>query len=95
MALEKDLEIKKYGLNLKKAYIKIRGISGNKNQWILNVETYVNKEIATECEITNRGYLEVVSIRVPGNLIDLEKNLYKQFYNYLKTLDQFKDCIDN
>ena len=93
MALQKDFDSGKFGLKIKDAYIKIRHVQGNKDNWVASIEIYANKKMADECAITNVGFLEVYNLRIPN--IDLEKNIYKQIYNYLKTLDQFKDCIDN
>jgi len=86
MALQKDLKIKKFDVDAKNAYIKIRHVQGNKNNWVASIEVYANKKIADECAITNEGFLEVFNFRIPN--IDLEN------IGYIKTLDQFKDSID-
>jgi len=92
MALQKKKFNTKYGLEINDAYVKIRHIQGNKTNWVISVEVYANKQVADACMESNIGFLEVYNIRVPD--IDLEKNIYKQTYDYLKTLDKFNDCID-
>jgi hypothetical protein len=66
-------------------YIKIDNLNGNKENLYLEVRIYDKKGGNL---IFTKNYNFVPSI------VDNSKNFIKQGYEYLKTLDEFKDAID-
>lgn len=91
MALNKKNITTKLGIVLEDSYIKIRHISGNKNELVASIELYANKDMANQCYSTN-NFIQVWNIRIPD--IDLEQNIYRQVYDYIKTLPDFIGALD-
>lgn len=86
MALSKKIELENNFGEISifpDCYIKIDGINGDKTNINLNVSFYNNKE--------DKRYLKSIIISfVPT----LDKNFIEQGYEYLKTLEDFKDTED-
>ena len=78
--------ISKGGDVIKNSYIRIDNINGTKQDINLGVNIYSDKE----CKflIESRHYTFVPSTG------DNSFNFVKQGYEYLKTLDEFKDAVD-
>ena len=68
------------------AYIKITNIEGNKNSIFIDIEIFNNNECNTLLEI-KRYYFK-------PSVEDTASNFIKQGYEYLKTLDEYKDAVD-
>ncbi|WP_175074665.1 hypothetical protein [Terribacillus sp. AE2B 122] len=79
------------GITISNAYGKITNFNGDKHQFSFTINFYISKEAAEE---------GIAPLRTGNNshsfsydLID-SRNLYEQAYDYLKTLDFFKNAID-
>lgn len=70
---------------LENAYIKITNQTGNKEKVLLDVGIYDKKDGV--CVLTK--YYDFVPI-----VSDSSANFIKQGYEYLKTLDEYKDAVD-
>jgi cobalamin biosynthesis Co2+ chelatase CbiK len=87
MALKKQIQIQLFGevLNID-SYIKciIIGATTEEIQSQVEFYRYDNKEIFIKREFIN----------FKPDVSDSAKNFIKQIYEYLKTLDNFKDAVD-
>lgn len=97
MAIQKDLTISLPVMDLQtstivtstsevsSAYIKITRIFGNKSYIGLEVTIYQSDKTTA---VTQKTYA------FPPSVAELSTNFIKQGYEYLKTLDDFKDATD-
>lgn len=86
MALIKKIELENnFGelSTFEKSYIKIESLNGDKNNINLNVSFYSN--------IDNKRFLKATNVSF---IPTLDKNFIEQGYEYLKTLEEFKDAKD-
>lgn len=86
MGLKKDIKIKVLGdieINIKDAYIKVDYVSGNKDRVYMQVSIYKEKSCENIMKKENYSFIP-----------NMEDNFIKQSYEYLKTLDEFKDAKD-
>ena len=86
MALSKLIETKQ-NISLENAYIKIIEQSGNKENINIRVAIYKDKE---SCN-SGMEFLEQIIYNFTPTL---EDNFIKQGYEYLKTLEDYKDSVD-
>ena len=88
MALSKNTIKNIYGkdITFENAYIKITNISGNKELEILTVSIYSDN--------TQNNLIEIKEYNFIPNVENSAPNFIKQGYEYLKTLDEYKDVID-
>lgn len=88
MALQKSYNKNAYGqtLTFDQAYHKITFISGNKDSIAMQVTIYNNNNKEYEIDKKDYGFIPSVD--------STSKNFIQQGYEYLKTLDEFKDTID-
>lgn len=84
MALSKNIIFK--GLTINSAYLKIDSLSGNKNSMDINLGVYANKD--------SNESLEQRFYNFAPSVADTAPNTFKQGYEYLKTLDEYKDAVD-
>jgi hypothetical protein len=91
MAMQMGMTIN--GVDINNAYIKVRHIQGNKTNMVASVEVYCNKAVADECMTTNIGWLSVWNFNFTPNL-NSQFNVIAQAYQYLMTLDMFKDAVE-
>ena len=84
MALQKDFNFR--GLLIKNSYIKILKIEGDKNYLSLQIGIFANKN--------ENDYIESKMYYFRPSIEDSASNFYKQGYEYLKSLEDFKGSID-
>lgn len=84
MALSKTTIFK--GFEIKNTYIKITRVEGNKENLLLQVRYFQTKDSA---EILEEKYYSFIP-----DVTATAKNFIEQGYEYLKTLDEYKDTID-
>ncbi|MEK4721526.1 hypothetical protein NST66_29010 [Priestia sp. FSL W8-0524] len=89
MALNKSILLES-GLEVTDAYHRIETYNGDKKELKFTLVSYLDKTAATE----GKAALREETFSCPPNLADYSYNFIKQGYQYLKTLDQFKDAID-
>jgi hypothetical protein len=89
MALQKTVTLNN-GLQVQNAYIRIDTVSGYKSNITISVNSYVSQQDFKD----GKGYLEQKFYNFIPNVEDDSKNIFKQGYYYLKTLDEYKDSID-
>lgn len=70
---------------IENVYCKINNINGSKENIEISVDVYKDKEI--KLLIERKTYSFIPSLDSPCNFI-------KQGYDYLKTLDEYKDAVD-
>ncbi len=88
MALSKNIVLGN-GLTVDNSYIRIDTISGYKSGLDISVNSYVSRQDFKD----GKGYLEQKFYNFVPNVDDNAKNFIKQGYEYLKTLDEYKDAI--
>ncbi|MBN1039012.1 hypothetical protein DVW12_09890 [Clostridium botulinum] len=88
MAIQQKYEKKIYGeiLNFGNAYHKITFINGSKEN--------INIQITIYNDISKKYILNQVGYRFIPKIEDIAPNFIKQGYEYLKTLDEYKNAID-
>jgi hypothetical protein len=84
MALQKNTSFK--GIEITNGYYKIIKIEGDKN--------YLNTYVGLFADKDATDYLELTSYYFKPSILDTASNFYKQGYEYLKTLDIFKNATD-
>lgn len=89
MALSKTIKLSN-GLEIKDAYIRIDTVNGFKNGIDISVNFYVSQETFNN----GQGYLEQRMYNFVPSVEDTAPNFIKQGYDYLKTLDEYKDAVD-
>lgn len=89
MALRKSIETD-MGFVAEDGYIRINSINGDKYNLVIEVYFFYNQAYATDnyAPFNSSRYFFTPDIK------DDAKNFYKQGYEYLKTLPEFKDAID-
>lgn len=86
MALISDIELDS-GLIIQNAYLRIRTFSGSETYINFNLSVYLNKEsfIEEKSPITQINY----------NMdYDKDRNLFRQMYEYLRTLPEYEDAVE-
>ena len=86
MALIKQIKTN-HGLILENAYIKITKQTGNKDNINIIVSIFKDKQSSDENK-------ESITQYVYNFTPNLEENFIKQGYEYLKTLNEFKNAVD-
>lgn len=89
MAFVKNI-ILNNGLSVENAYIRIDTVAGYKGRLDISVNSYLSKESF----LSNQGYLEQKMYNFIPNVEDDAINFIKQGYEYLKTLDEYRDTTD-
>lgn len=89
MAISKNITLNN-GLTVNNAYIRVDTISGFKGGLDISVNSYVSKEVFED----GQGYLEQKIYNFVPDVSDTALNFIKQGYEYLKTLDEYKDTVD-
>lgn len=89
MAISKNI-ILNNGLEVNNAYIRIDTINGYKGGLDISVNFYTSQGAFT----SGKGYLEQKMYNFVPSVIDTSANFIKQGYEYLKTLDEYKDAVD-
>lgn len=89
MALSKNI-ILNNGLTVENAYIRIDTVNGYKGGLDISVNSYISQKVFA----TGQGYLEQKIYSFIPNVDDTASNFIKQGYEYLKTLDEYKDAMD-
>lgn len=89
MALQKTIKLNN-GLEVQNAYIRIDAVSGYKGGLDISVNSYVSQSDFQE----GKGYLEQKMYHFVPSVANQSSNFIKQGYEYLKTLDDFKESID-
>jgi len=89
MALSKCATLRS-GLNLDNIYIRIEEVRGNKNDIYVLANAYVSKDGFLQ----GNNYLEQNAYIFTPNVEDTASNFIKQGYEYLKTLEEYKDSVD-
>lgn len=87
LQIKKDFDI---GISSNNAYAKIESVNGNKDLLDILVAFYLNEESRTN----NKSYIEIKNYLFKPNMSDTGENFIKQGYEYLKTLDEYRDAID-
>lgn len=90
MALTNKTMVLKNGLVLGNSYIRIDTISGYKSSLTISVNIYSSQELF----ISGQGYLEQKMYNFVPSVENYASNFIKQGYEYLKTLDEYKDATD-
>ncbi|MBB6694378.1 hypothetical protein H7B90_23560 [Cohnella xylanilytica] len=78
------------GVSLQNAYCRIEKIIGDKSSMSIQLAYYIN-QIAIEQKLVS-AYTEFYQF-VPS-IEDSSPNIFKQSYNYLKTLPEFSNAIE-
>jgi hypothetical protein len=88
MALQIKYKKEVFGQEIlfEKAYVEITFISGDKYNLDIYVTIYNNQ--------SKQDVLDKTSYRFSLDITDNGLNPYKQGYNYMKTLEEYKDAID-
>lgn len=79
------------GLTLENVYCKVTDVSCNKEKITFNVGIYVNKETKEKGSVT----LENKNYSCTHDVSETSRNSIKQAYDYLKTLEEYKNAIDD
>lgn len=91
MALKKNLVLEN-GLTVNDSYIRVENVGGGKEGAVIEVNCYLSQEAYKE------GKKPVnpvpLNYRFIPDCTDSGANFIKQGYEYLKTLDEYKDAID-
>lgn len=88
LILKKELE---NGITLNESYHKISSVSCTSNVIDFNVEIYKDKEAREN----NKKAVEIKSFRCSHDVTNTSVNSIKQAYEYLKTLDEYSNSIDD
>lgn len=89
MAISKNI-ILNNGLVIENAYIRIDTVSGYKGGLDISVNSYISQKAF----INGQGYLEQKFYKFIPDVEDTASNFIKQGYEYLKTLEEYKDAVD-
>jgi hypothetical protein len=89
MALKQNITLNN-GLNIENAYIRIDTFSGSKK----SVQIIVNSYISQESFNNGIGYLEQNIYTFTPDVSNTAKLVIKQGYEYIKTLEEYKDAVD-
>jgi hypothetical protein len=89
MALQKTITLTN-GLTATNAYVRIDTISGYKGELNISVNSYASQDAF----VGGKGYLEQKLYNFIPSVADGSTNFIKQGYEYLKTLDEYKDATD-
>lgn len=89
MALSKNIVLNN-GLTVENAYIKIDTVGGYKGGLDISVNSYISKDGFE----SGKGYLEQKIYNFVPSVEDTSLNFIKQGYEYIKTLDEYKDAVD-
>lgn len=89
MALKKNIVLNN-GLTINNAYIRIDNVNGYKERLEISVNSYLSYQSFED----SIGYLEQKIYNFIPSVEDSSSNFIKQGYEYLKTLDEYKDAMD-
>ncbi|OME62299.1 hypothetical protein BSK59_02175 [Paenibacillus odorifer] len=89
MALKADIQLDS-GIVVNGSYLKIGDITGNKDNLSFQLDTYMNKNASEEGKKVLRQTLHSFTPSAEDDSLRWDK----QAYEYLKTLEEFKDAED-
>lgn len=89
MAISKDI-ILNNGLTVNKAYIRIDTVNGYKGGLDISVNSYISQDAFMK----GQGYMEQKMYNFVPSVEDTALNFIKQGYEYLKTLEEYRDAVD-
>jgi len=89
MAISKNINLNN-GLEINDAYLRICLLSGNKDNININLCSYLSQEAFQQ----GKEWLEIKEYNFVPITTDTSSNFIKQGYDYLKTLDEYKDSVD-
>lgn len=88
MALKMNVNLNN-GINLNDAYIKIIAVGGTKENAVIEAGIFV------DVNFTNDKFIEKRFYNFKPSVEDNSENWIKQGYEYLKTLDEYSNSIDD
>ncbi|MCC2381214.1 hypothetical protein LKM00_27865 [Bacillus wiedmannii] len=77
------------GIEVRNVYARVDTIQGNKDKIEFSLNYYVNREQYKG----GFGYLKQELYSYKPNVLDTSANFFKQAYDFLKTLDEFKNAL--
>lgn len=87
MALQKTITLDN-GITLTDAYLKARSVAGTKEHMVIELTINVNQSMSDQGKhVAVRNYSFVPEL-------ESEDNIFKQAYEYLKSLDEYLDATD-
>lgn len=89
MALQQNQQLQN-GLIANNAYIRIDTVSGYKGEITISVNSYVSRQAFLD----GAPYLEQKFYAFVPNTNPDAREMWTQGYEYLKTLDEYKDALD-
>ena len=89
MALQRNINLNS-GIQITNGYSRIDSISGSKNGITFTLNSYLNRQAYEN----GKEYIEHRELSFIPSVKDNSSNWIKQSYNYLKTLEEFKDAVD-
>lgn len=78
------------GVEVRNAYARVDTIQGNKNKIEFSLNYYVNREQYQG----GFGYLKQELFSYKPDISDTSVNFFKQSYDFLKTLETFKNALN-
>jgi hypothetical protein len=91
MALQKTIE-SDVGIEIQNAYILIDEYSCVENNVNARIRAYVSKDMKEQGKAFISGSEDIISLQCDYS--DMAINTKKQIYEYMKTLDKYKDSTD-
>jgi len=90
MGLIKNIDLENGLPIVQNSYLRIDTVGGNKTQACIGLKAYASQEAYASGKVCIKQYSETFIPLVDDN----SYNFIKQGYEYLKTLDEFKDAVD-
>lgn len=90
MALKVDNMNLNNGLVLENCYVKVESVSGTKEDLSFNMKIFVNEQ----ARVNNKSWIDERQYNFTPDIGEDSENFIKQSYEYLKSLDDFKNSID-
>lgn len=90
MAIIKELELDN-GIKLESAYFKISNINCTKEFMDFTVNIYKDKA----CRFENKSTIDSLNYICVHDISNNSLNVFRQAYEYLKSLDDYKNSIDD
>lgn len=87
LALICDIELEDIGLTINNAYLRIETFSGSETHVNFNLSVYINKESYDE----NRSPITRINYSTE---FDKDRNLFRQMYEYLRSLPEYEDAVE-
>lgn len=89
MAIKKNITLKN-GLEVEDAYMRIDTISGYKKSITISLNIYISKDAFME----NKPYIQQNFHTFTPNVSIGAKCIWEQAYEYIKSIDEYRDSID-